>query len=109
MPPSALEPLEGLQPLQKQDTSQWGVDVSNVASAPTSATLHQVVDEADSSTDIKGTVMPSGSISISGTTVTFPAWASLSSYVGKTLRVEYSFLDNNGNRRARYVRFRVVL
>jgi hypothetical protein len=107
--PSALEPLEGIQSIQKQDTSVWGIDVANVASAPTSPTLHQVVSEAAVSTDIKGTVMPTGSISVSGTIIRFPAWAALSSYVGKVLRVEYSFLDNNNNRRARHIRFKVVL
>ena len=106
--PSALQPLEGIQELQKQDTSVWGIDVTLVATSPTLPILEQVVNEADSGVDIVGTVM-SGSITISGTTISFPSWTGLSAFVGKVLRVEYSFLDNNSNRRARHIRFKVIL
>lgn len=104
---TTLHSIEGLQEISQYDTGSWGVDVANLASSPTSPTIEKVVKESDG-TDVKSTVMPSGSPSFSGTQMTWPAWAALTTFVGEVLQVHYSFLDNDSARRGRYERFKVV-
>ena len=104
---TTLHSIEGMQELSRYDTGIWGVDVVNLAATPTSPNIEQVIDESDES-NVKTTVMPTGSPSFSGTSMSWPAWAALTAFVGKVLRVEYSFLDDDSARRGRYDRFKVV-
>lgn len=105
--PSILEVSEGLQEISRLDTGAWGVNVSRVASSPAAPTVVRVFDES-ADIDVKSTVMPSGAASFAGALMAWPAWAALSGFVGKILRVEFSFSDDGGVVRGRYARFKVI-
>ncbi len=105
--PSILEVSEGIQEISRLDTGAWGVDVAKIAASPAAPTLVRVLDESADS-DVKATVMPTGAPSFSGSIMAWPAWAALSGFEGKILRVEFSFSDDGGVVRGRYARFKVI-
>ncbi len=105
--PSTLEISEGLQEISRLDTGAWGVDVALIATIPGAATLDQVLNES-TDLDVKSTVMPSGVPSFSGSVMTWPPWAALTTFVGNILRVEFSFTNKKGARRGRFVGYTVL-
>lgn len=87
---STLEVREGLQYQATFMAVIYKVDVADQMSGPTSAAVESVIN--DQGTDVKSTVMPSGSASIVNTTeVKLPKLQSLAA--GRTYIIRFSFSD----------------
>lgn len=62
---------EGVQLQNKSDQRAWIVDVGNQTTSPTSPSVVEVIDTSTGE-DVKATVMPSGSASVSSNAITLP-------------------------------------
>ena len=90
---SEREVVEGVREQGSDETITWTIDVSNVGSSPTNPSV-DVFAESDLSASVKSTVMPSGSPSVSGDTITLPPLTSLTA--GVVYRVEVQFTVGGG-------------
>lgn len=77
------------------------VDCANWASAPTSPAVDYVWDET-SGTNVKSTVMPSGSPAFTNAILTLPLLQLLT--LGRRYRVEFSFTGANSSRLEAHLR-----
>lgn len=98
-----LHAKEGVQVQTSAETLVWSVDVSGYTSSPASPSVTEVIDTRNGN-DVKSTVMPSGSASASGSTVTLPALQSLS--VGREYEVHLTFTDGGSNTFEAILQFR---
>jgi hypothetical protein len=98
--PSVLIPIEGEQEQTPNETLVWTLDVSGFTSSPASPVLSKVTDTLDN-TDVKSTVMPSGSISVSAAIITLPPLTALTA--DKHYRIYIQFTDGGANTFEAYV------
>jgi len=74
------------------ETIIYVLDVSSRAISPTTPSVTKVVD-LETGSDVKATVMPTGTASVSGNNVTLPALKSLT--VGRTYRVHFTYVKGS--------------
>jgi hypothetical protein len=72
----------------------YQLDMTNWTTAPTGPTP-KVYDESNASADVTTTVMPAGSASVSGATITLPLMTALT--LGHVYRVEVAFTGPGSN------------
>ena len=77
------------------------VDCTNWTESPTGPVVDYVFDETSGS-DVKATVMPSGSPSVTNAVLTLPLLQSLT--VGRRYRVEFHLTGDNNNRLEAHIR-----
>ncbi len=66
-----LEVSEGIQLQGESEEIAWIIDTTNWTSSPTSPSVVEIID-VSTGRDVKSTVMPSGSASVSGNNITLP-------------------------------------
>ena len=74
---------------------QWVLDVKNIITTPASPVVNKIVDMT-TGTDVKATVMPGGSPSVSGTRITLPVIKLLT--IGIIYRVHVTYTDGGLNK-----------
>ena len=77
------------------EKAPYVIDVAEWESAPSAPLVDYVFDESDGS-NVKATVMPSGTPTVTGTKITCPLLQSLT--LGRRYRVEVSFTGTNSAR-----------
>ena len=98
-----LEPKEGTQTQASEETLVRDLDCSLVTSTPASPSVTKIID-VSSGSDVKSTVMPSGSPSADGSTITLPALTALTA--GREYRIHVTFTDGSSNTFLAIIRFR---
>lgn len=88
------EVIEGQQTQTTGEQISYGIDVSLLGSSPTPISI-TVLDMSDDSADVTTTVMPSGSVSVSGNILNLPKLRALTA--GHLYKIAVIF-DLGGNR-----------
>lgn len=83
---SVLEVAEGLQTESSNESLPYGIDTSS-RGTPTSPTVQSVKNRAG--TDVKSTVMPSGSPTVSGDIISLPLLTALTAGERYEIRTTY--------------------
>ena len=73
----------------KDEIIVYVLDVSTRATSPTTPSVTKVID-LETGSDVKATVMPTGTASVSGNSITLPALKLLT--VGRTYRVHFTYV-----------------
>ena len=92
--PSLLTPVEGLQEQTSAEILIWTIDTTGFTTSPASPSVVKVVKVSDG-TDVKSTVMPSVSPTVSSAIITLPALKLL--VAGQRYRIHITFTDGGSN------------
>jgi hypothetical protein len=89
------EVTEGQQPQGVDEKISYTLDVSENGSNPTNVTVQVYRVDGNELTDVKSTVMPTGTPTPSGNVITLPALQSLTD--GEKYQIEVKYTLDNGN------------